>query len=391
MKVLLVHNRYQQAGGEDRVFTAEGDLLEAHGHQVVTYTAHNREVDALGRLELARTTIWSQRAYRELGVLMRLERPQVMHVHNTLPLLSPAVYYAARKYRVAVVQTLHNYRILCPNALLFRAGGACEACLGRAFAWPSVVHACYRHSRAASAVVATSNAVHRALGTWRTKVDRFITLTEFSRGKFVAGGLPSDRIVVKPNFAPDPGAREGAGSYALFVGRLSVEKGIATLLEASRMLRPEDVLKVVGTGPLADQVAARAAEGQNVEWLGPQPREAVVELMRGARFLVVPSICYENFPLVVVEAYALGVPVVVSDVGGLAALVRDGITGLRVHPGDAPALARMIAWAHAHPAELEAMGTHARREFEEKYTPEENHRLLLAVYEDAIAHAYARN
>src|SRR5436190_17345829 len=198
MKVLVAHNYYQQAGGEDQCFAAEVDLLRANGQEVIEYRADNHAIDGMSRLSVAARTIWNRKTYREVRALIRDHRPQVAHFHNTFPLISPAAYYAARAERVGVIQTLHNFRLLCPNALFFRDGRVCEDCLGKSVPWPGVVHKCYRDSRSASAAVTTLLTVHRVLGTWHQAVDTYIALTETSRRKFVEGGLPVDKVVVKP-------------------------------------------------------------------------------------------------------------------------------------------------------------------------------------------------
>src|SRR5437773_765730 len=229
MKILVVHNYYKQAGGEDQCVAAEVEMLQAHGHEVTQYVLHNDAIDRMSRLEVATRTIWSRRAYREIRELIHSHRPEIAHFNNTFPLISPAAYYAARAEKVGVVQTLHNFRLLCPNALFFRAGRVCEDCLGKSIPWPGVVHKCYRGSRAASATTAAMLAVHRMLGTWREAVDTYIALTDFGRQKFIEGGLPPEKIAVKPNFVhPDPGPGAGTGGYAIFVGRLSEEKGLQT-------------------------------------------------------------------------------------------------------------------------------------------------------------------
>ena len=252
----MLHNHYQQPGGEDQVFEVEGALLEAHGHRVLRYTQHNDSVADMTRAELAKATVWNTVAYRELRTLIREEQPQVAHFHNTFPLISPAAYHAARAERVPVVQTLHNYRLICPSALFFREGRVCEDCSGKAVPWPGVAHACYRGSRSSSAAVAAMLTAHRVLGTWSRAVDAYIGLTEFARQRFVRGGLPAEKIVVKPNFVhPDPGAGGGDGEYVLFVGRLSEEKGVDTLLKAWKRPRVRVPLKIVGDGPLVPEVA----------------------------------------------------------------------------------------------------------------------------------------
>jgi glycosyltransferase involved in cell wall biosynthesis len=384
MKVLIAHNYYQQAGGEDQCVAAETAMLRAYGHEVIRYDLHNDAIKGMGRLRVALRTLWSRQARREVRDLIRAERPDVVHFHNTFPLISPAAYHAARAEKVPVVQTLHNFRLLCPNALFFREGKVCEDCLGKSVPWPGVLHKCYRGSRSASATVAAMVTTHRVLGTWRKAVDRYIALTEFGRQKFVEGGLPADRIVVKPNFVyPDPGPGRGAGGYAVFVGRLSPEKGVETLLAAWKELGGAVPLKVVGDGPLAPAVAEAAASGARIEWLGSKRLEEVYELIGEALFLVLPSQCYENFPRVVTEAYAKGTPVIVSDLGAMARVVDHGRTGLRFEPGNPSALIARARQLLASPEALGRMRQEARREYEEKYTAEANHRALLAIYEQA--------
>ncbi len=380
--MLLLHNRYQQAGGEDQVFAAEGELLEAHGHQVVRYVTHNDQVTKMSRPAVAKATVWNGTAYRELRALIRRERPQLAHFHNTFPLISPAAYYAARAEGVPVVQTLHNYRLLCPNALFFRKGRVCEDCLGKAFPWPGIAHACYRGSRASSGMVAAMLTIHGALSTWQGTVDMYIALTEFARQKFVQGGLPAEKITIKPNFvSPTPEAGEGRGKYALFVGRLSQEKGVDTLLAAWDNLKGKVPLKIVGDGPLAANVAKAAEKFREVEWLGRQPEDRVLALMKDAQTLLFPSVWYEGFPMVIAEAYAVGLPIIASDLGSMSSLIDHGHTGLHFRPGDPKDLAARVEWASTHPAELKQMRKGARAEFEAKYTAEKNYSRLIEIYE----------
>jgi glycosyltransferase involved in cell wall biosynthesis len=384
MKLLVVHNHYQQVGGEDREFAAETALLEARGHEVLRYTVHNDRIADMGRFELAKATLWNRENYRELRSLVRRERPQVAHFHNTFPLISPAGYYAARAEGVPVVQTLQNYRLLCPNALFFRDGGVCEDCLGKAVPWPGMVHACYRDSNMASGAVAAMLATHRALGTWKETVDVYLALTEFHRRKLVQGGLPEEKVMVKPNFVyPDPGTGEGGGDYALFVGRLSPEKGLETLLGAWKLLGEQVPLKIAGDGPEADRVAEASRGTGGVEWLGAQPREQIVSLMKDARALIFPSVWYEGLPVVITEAYAAGLPVIASNLGNMSTVVEHGRTGLHFRPGDPEDLAARVEWAWSHPAELAHMRGEARAEFEAKYTAERNYQMLMECYEMA--------
>lgn len=387
--MLLVHNYYQQPGGEDQVFAAEADLLESHGHRVLRYTAHNDRVAELSRAAQAKATVWNAATYRDLRALIRAERPRVAHFHNTFPLISPAAYYAARAEKIPVVQTLHNYRLLCPNALFFREGGVCEDCMGKALPWPGVLHACYRASRPSSGAVATMLTAHRALGTWKGAVSTYIALTEFARRKFIQGGLPAQKVTVKPNFVdPDPGLGQGRGGFMLFVGRLSQEKGIETLLAAWEQLDKKDrkvPLKIAGDGPLAPKVAQAAKRLETVEWVGRQPKGKVLSLMKDAQALIFPSVWYEGFPMVIAEAYAVGLPVIASDLGSMSSLIEHGRTGLHFRPGDSEDLAAQVRMVSAQPAKVGQMREGARNEFEAKYTAKRNYTLLMEAYRKVAA------
>ena len=311
MKVLLAHNYYQQAGGEDQVFADEGWLLESNGHQVLRYTVHNDQIKQGGQLSLAVKTIWNRSTYAELRELFRREQPAVVHFQNTFPLISPAAYYAARAEGVAVVQEIPNYRLLCPNAQLMRDGRVCEDCVGKLFAWPGVVHKCYRNSRGVTGVVAAMLSIHKIAGTWTGAVDTYIALTQFTRGKLIQGGLPAEKIEVKGNFLhPDPGPGTGDGGYAVFVGRLSPEKGVRTLLAAWELLGGRIPLKILGDGPLASDVRDAAARISGIEWLGRRPLNEVLDIVGRAAMLVFPSQWYEGQPKTIIEALAKGTPVV---------------------------------------------------------------------------------
>ena len=378
-RVLLVHNAYQQYGGEDAVVEAEEALLRHHGHAVLRYERHNDDVTGRSRAQLAADVVWSARTTADFARLVQEFRPDIVHVHNTLPLVSPSIYWAARGSRLPVVQTLHNFRLICPQAMLLRDGRICEDCVGKV-PWRAVVHRCYRDSAVQSAAVAATVQLHRLAGTWREKVSIYIALNEFCRDKFVEGGLPAERIRIKPNFVdlppPAPSPRRGF----LFVGRLSKEKGIGVLAQAVRAQGAPEPVRVAGTG--AEQVQLEALGG--VELLGPLSAAAVYAQMAGASALVLPSVWYENFPRTLVEAYANGLPVIASRLGALATLVRDGETGLLFAPGDADDLARKLAWAAAHPGQMARMGEAARRHYEQHLTAPINYRLLSDIYVEAI-------
>jgi glycosyltransferase involved in cell wall biosynthesis len=392
MKVAVVHNTYQQKGGEDVVVAAETELLESRGHKVVRYIRSNDEIAAMSRPEqlfMVKNLIHSDKSKRELQALLRVEKPDVVHVHNTFMMISPSVYEACSDAGIPVIQTLHNYRLLCPGWSLSRNGEICEECLERGL-WRGVLHGCYRDSRLMTAAVALMLQVHRTRGTWRESVDGYVALTNFARAKFIQGGLPASAVHVKPNFlAEDPGERESAGRNVLFIGRLSIEKGVNVLLDAWRKLNSAERLTIVGDGPLRKPFEAQTLESQlsNVTFLGWKTRAEIFTAIKDSSFVVLPSLSYEGFPMTLVEAFACGTPVICSDRGGLREIVDDGRTGLHFRAGDANDLASKMEWAWNHPAALRAMGRAAREEFEKSYTADANYEQLLQIYEKSAAYA----
>lgn len=381
-RVLIVHNAYRFKGGEDAVVEAEAAMLAARGHAVDLFTRHNDEIGAMSALRLAVGTVWSGRSAADFERCVRRFKPQLIHVHNVFPLISPSIYWVAQAHGIPVVQTLHNFRLLCPQAMLLRAGRVCEDCVG-AVPWRAVVRGCYRDSRAQSAVVAMMLGAHRLIGTWQNKVTRYIALNEFGRARFIAGGLPPGRIAVKPNFvaAPGDGAAQGAQPRRdfLFVGRLAPEKGLAVLAAAAAQV-PGARVALAGDGPHAGFIEGKPG----LQALGRLDAPAVRRRMGQAAALVVPSICYETFGLVIIEAYACGLPVIASRIGGFPGLVSEGETGLLFEPGDAAQLAGKMRWAMAHPEEMARMGRNARKAYEAEFTEEQNYARLIAIYADAL-------
>lgn len=385
MNILMAHNYYQQPGGEDFAVEREVELLRERGNQVSTFFLSNDEIPNMSRFRVAANTLWSSSSKRSLKKLLQSEKPDVVHFRNTFPLISPAAYYAAREEDVPVVQMLSNYRLLCPNALFRRDGHICEDCTNKLVPWPGVFHACYRNSRAESGVVASMLTLHRFFGTWKETVDLYIAPTAFIRDKFVANGFPEEKIVVKPNFVdPDPGAGEGVGGYALFVGRLSDEKGVETMLQAWELMGDKIPLKIAGDGPLADCVTEAAERSQGIQWLGRVSEEQVTALMKDAVLLIVPSDWYEVFGLVIIEAFATGLPVIASDIGSMSTLVDHERTGFHFHPGDPEDLARQVENALGDRGNLALMRATTRAEFEANYTADQNYHMLKDVYRQAM-------
>ncbi|GAB5534314.1 MAG: glycosyltransferase [Rubricoccaceae bacterium] len=392
LRVLLVHNYYQLPGGEDQVFEAEEAILKANGHDVGRLTVSNDTVADLSRLGLAKTTVWSRAGHDAVEAAARDHRADVVHFHNTLPLISPAGYYGARSAGAAVIQTLHNFRLICPGALLYRDGAPCEICVGKTFAAPGVRHGCYRGSRSATMAVASMTAAHRVAGTWQRAVDRYIAITVFARDKFIAGGLPVDRIAVKANpMSVDPGMGEGNGDFALFVGRLDAGKGVSTVLKAWQDCAALPPLVIVGDGPEAPlvQEAVDRMGADRIRWKGWLQSPDVLALMRRARAFVFASHLYEGgTPMTLVEAFASGLPVAATDRGAAQALVRDGIEGVRFTPQDPQALAAAVHEILRDPTAYQAMRNAARAAFEQTYAPEPNYAVLARIYSEALATRY---
>jgi len=384
-RILIVHNRYQQQGGEDTVVAAEERLLTDAGYPVDTLFITNHAINSTAmQMQTALFTPYNPVSRRLMRQRLRANRPDIVHVHNFFPRLSPSIFDACRDEAVPVVMTLHNYRLACANGLLFRDNAPCELCIAGSAA-AAVRHSCYRHSRFGSAAVAAMIEYHRRAGTWRHKVSRFIALTAFARDRLVAGGLPADRMRIKPNFVADPGplggARGDAPPYALFVGRLSVEKGVDVLLQAWQGI--DMTLRIVGDGPQRDQLALRASPP--VRFLGQLDHEAVRREMAGASFLIVPSIWYEGFPMTVVEAMALGTPIIAAAIGGLRELLSDGVEGRHFQAGDSADLRRVIGELIAKPGLLPAMGQAARARYLTQLSPKRNLAILSEIYCEMVA------
>lgn len=380
----MAHTFYKQKGGEDESYRAESRLLEDHGHAVERFERHNRDLDTVSKSVVAIKTIWNQDCARQLAQVAVRAQADVVHFQNTFPLISPAAYSAARRSGAAVVQSLRNYRYSCVNGLLFRDGQICESCSGKSLAWPGVRHRCYRRSAVGSAVVASMQSAHKLLGTYDRQVDLYIAVSEFVRRKYIEFGLAADKIVVKPNFVyPDPGPDYDKRPYALYVGRLSDEKGAARLIQTWQQENFPLELRIVGDGPDRQRLEALAADLPQVSFLGSRPLSDTYALIGQASFVVVPSEWYEPFGRTAVEGLAKGTPVVCADIGGLSEIIRDGVTGFKFRASDSDSMAQALRRAIEQRGDL-SMQRRARAEYEERYSAQANYDILMQTYREAI-------
>ena len=388
MKILLVHNHWLERGGEDEVVNSEIELLKKAGHEIVVYEKSNEEVKKYPFFKKLRFLIkditWSKIAYQEVKEIVQRERPDIAHVHNTFIAISPSIYYALSEDNIPIVQTLHSYRLICPKGVLFRDAKVCQECIGSNFV-PSVIHKCWRDSYILSYFLARTLRVHFKNKTFQKKIDCFIALSEFSKNKFIAAGIPGEKIFIKPNFThvavPQKSETE---NYALFVGRLVDYKGINTLISAYQKMSKDVCLRIIGAGPMLDILKGRVRQIGNIELLGRLSQEETLEQIKKASFVIFPSECYENMPRVILESFACGVPVVASNIGAIKELIDDKVNGLLFKPGNAMDLVAKIEYLREHKERLNEMGKNARRAFEEKYTDKRNYEILIDIYKRTI-------
>ena len=388
MRILLSHNYYRSTApsGEDAVFLNERSLLE-NRCEVVSYERHNDDIDesTLGRkVRLGFNAAWSRKTYEDLCALIHKSKPDIAHFYNTFPLITASAYAACQDNGVPVVQTVQNYRFVCPNGLLLRGGKPCEDCFGTNLI-PAIRYRCYRASLPATGAVVWSLLSNRWRGTYHNLVNRYIAPTQFGANKLVQGGLPKYSMEVKPNFLPViPAPGTGSGGYALFAGRLSPEKGLRNLLEAWKSVRGLR-LKIAGEGPLREELQSLASMHHlPVEFLGCVSYSEVLDLTRDAIMLVVPSEWYEGFPMVVVQSLACGTPVIASRLGSLDEIVEEGKTGLKFEAGNPYDLAIRVSELVSDSSRLAFMRKQARSVFEEHYTAETNYLQLMEIYQNTI-------
>jgi glycosyltransferase involved in cell wall biosynthesis len=390
LRILQVHNKYRPGwGGEDTVVGLEAGLLRRHGHKIERLEVWTRELEGAGPIRLLAAglgTVWSIRGYSAVKEAIKRYSPDILHVHNTFPLLSPSIFWAAAKEGLPVVQTLHNFRLACANALLLRNEMPCQKCVGH-FPWPALRYRCYRQSFWQTAAVTSMNVVHRWLGTFQTKVHAYIVLTDFSKEILVRSGLPEDRVFVKPNFNPDPGQPAASRERkVVFAGMIARPKGVHLLLDAWTRLSPDGYqLVMVGDGPARAELEVRYRGHPDIVWSGALSREKVIEVVRTSRWLVLPSLAYENFPMSVLEAFSVGTPVVVPDHGAFAATVSNRKEGLLFCAGEAASLAVALRGAlDASESDWTEWSSNARNKYLHEYTEHANYQRLMSIYRQAI-------
>lgn len=388
-KVLIIHNFYQQSGGEDKVVEQESAMLRSRGIETEHYYVHNDSIQSKGLANMAKLAVeatWSFPEFKRIKELLLRVKPDVVHVHNFFPVISPSVYHACERLGIPVVQTLHNYRLICPAATFMRGNEVCEKCLHGTLLH-SIRHGCYRGSQLQTIPVAAMIKFNELIGTWQHKVSRYIALTEFARDKFAESGIPLDRIAVKPNFVHhqtvkakyDPNDR-----YLLFVGRISAEKGVRNLLQAWSQLEDRGGLRlvIIGDGPEKAKLAA-AHQQEDIRFLGKQDGDTVLDCMSRAMYVMVPSIWYEGFPMTIVESYSVGTPVLCSRIGALEEVVEDGVTGFHFQHDDLENIKTVIRRAVAY-ENYAAMRQKVAQNYAAHYTEEVNVKQLLAIYSEAM-------
>ncbi|MDQ7786900.1 MAG: glycosyltransferase [Thermodesulfovibrionales bacterium] len=391
MKALLIHNSHRSgsSSGDDIVFSKESKLLEQYENVVFKINPSNDEFDNASPLKKLSTILqvpWSFIYYKKIKQLLLKENPDIIHLHNFFPFISPSVFYAADSAGIPIIQTLHDFRYLCPMAFLMRSGKICNECKGGAF-FKSVEYGCFKGSNLQSIPVAFMLKLHWYLKTFKKKIDGYICLTESQRKIYLEAGFDETKLFIKPNFVDDTYEKEKYqyGDYAVFIGRLGEEKGVRTLIGAWKNL-PDIPLKIVGDGPDAKDFKSLVNDLniKNIDFIGYKPYLECRKILNNARFLIMPSIWYETFGLTIIEAFSHCKPVIASNLGAMADIVKDKVTGLLFTPMNTQELTEKVRWLWTNPEECKRMGQNARREYEEKYTPDKNYEMLMDIYREVI-------
>lgn len=391
MKILQVHNFYKQAGGEDSVLNREKELLLKKGQSVKQFTKNNDEIKGVFKgLYTAITTRFSVKSRNDFDKYLEVNDCDLVHVHNFFPLITPSIFDVTSNKKIPVVLTLHNYRLIHPNGLMLHEGKIDERSI-KGSAYQCVKDGVYRGSIIQTAIVANMIEYHRRKGTWKNKVDAFIALTEFAKRKFVEGGLPADKIFVKPNFVENPFTKslqfdpDHKKKGYLFVGRISEEKGIKDLIDAWINLNPSIQLTIIGDGPLKKVLERKSSANENVNWLGNISNDEVLFWLSKTKAMIFPSKCYEGFPMTILEAMSIGCPVISSNIGSQESIIEDGSTGLHFKAGDSMDLIDKVSLLESNEELADKLGKNARKEYLNNYTPERNYKMIMEIYDEVIS------
>ncbi|WP_448528502.1 glycosyltransferase family 4 protein [Raineya sp.] len=384
MKILQIHNRYTKKGGEDGVVEAEKNLLLANNHSVEQLFFENSAIQGLEKLKIFYKSLYNWEAQKIVREKIKTFQPDIIHLHNLFYVASPAVLYEAHRQKIPVVQTIHNFRLICAGSLLLREGKVCEICTQKTFPLAGIQYKCFQNSAIKSAQLTMVTGLHKWLGTWKNKVDAYITLTEFVKNKLIQSSLhlPNEKIFIKPNFTYDKGfaTAEQRQDFFLFVGRLSQEKGVRILLEASKTY--EFKLEIIGGGEQENLVRAYASSNPNIIYHGFQGQDFIFAKMKACRALLFPSVWYENMPLTILEAFSTGTPVIISDIDNLNEIVTDQHNGLHFRTGNSQDLAQKIQLFQQN--SFSHFYTNARKTYENLYSPEKNYQRLMQIYESVL-------
>ena len=360
-------------------------MLQSRGHEVVEYVVDNREVKQSSLIAVGLRSVWNNQQARQIQSVIEEKKPDLLKVDNHFPILSPSIFRAAKDVGVPTVLSVRNYRLICPSANLFRDGASCTECVGRKLAYPAVIHRCYRKSYLQSSSVVLSNAYAHLRGTWVHSVDQFVAVSNFVKDELIRGGFAPEKISVKPNFIGDTGAGDGSGKYALFVGRLTEEKGVRTLVDAWRRIGPEIPLKIIGVGPLEGFLQEAAAENPAIELLGWKSITDVCEYLGKAATLVFPSQWLEPFGRSIVEAYAKGTPVLAADTLPMRDMIDEGQTGLLFKVNDGDDLASRVRDLLNNPPQYARMRINARQRYLEMYSEERNYIMMMDIFNRVLS------
>jgi glycosyltransferase involved in cell wall biosynthesis len=383
MKILFIHNQYTQRGGEDVALDLETKLLQEKGHDIkkLVFTNDSIAGGAVSKIRSAFNAVYNFNAFKETEKLIKDFKPDIIHVHNLFFVASPSVLFAAAKFKIPVVLTIHNYRLVCANALLLRDGQVCELCIGKTLPLDGIKYKCYHNSSAQSALVTTITSFHKLVKTWQQKVSAYIVLTNFAKAKLTSSSLQIDenKLIVKPNFIEDPGSgtwpRE---DYFVFVGRISEEKGIHILLEAFANL-PAQKIFIIGDGPQKQLLQQQYLSHSNISFEGSLDKPAVLSILQKSKALIFPSIWYEGLPFTIVEAFATGTPVIASKLGAMTDLVTHGYNGFHFTAGSVKALQEAIESFDSS----EQLYLNARETYINKYHPDIHYSSILKIYKEA--------